>query len=78
MFGKISLGVGIAFALALFALINQSSMLGMTCYHVGEFSMQSACIFPGVYRGAWILAIALIAFGAWRVFRSSNKVRAPQ
>ena len=43
-------------------------MLGMTCHHVGEFLMQSAY----VYRGAWILAIAPVAFGLWRMIRAGR------
>ncbi len=78
MFAKITLGVGIAMAVALFLFINETSLLGMSCYHVGEFSPQSLCLKPGFYRGVWLFALILIGFGAWRVFCANNKVKAPQ
>ena len=78
MFAKITLGVGIAIAVALFLFINETNLLGMSCYHVGQFSPQSLCLKPTFYRGVWLFVLILIAFGAWRVFRAKNKVRAPQ
>lgn len=74
MGAKIMLGLGIGLALYLFIFINQT----LGCYHVGQFAIGSFCFKPAFYRGVWVLAFALIGFGGWRVFRASNKAKAPQ
>lgn len=55
------LGVGIA--VGTLTLIKQVNILGNSCFFVGEMTMQTQCIAPGIYYGALGVAGVLVVLG---------------
>jgi phage shock protein PspC (stress-responsive transcriptional regulator) len=60
-------------AAGLFIFISDTNVFGIHCYHVDSFTLSTACIKPPIYRGAWVLALALMATGLWIEFKSQHK-----
>ena len=71
--GIISMSLGAILAAGLFVFVSNVSMLGVECYYVGKLTPSTACIRPPIYRAAWVLAVILVAWGAWMYSKSQNK-----
>ncbi len=71
--GIVLVAIGAFLAVALFIFISDTSVFGIHCYHTGSLSLSTVCIKPPIYRGAWVLAAALIGSGLWMEFKPPRK-----
>lgn len=56
--------IGILAAVGILGLVHQMSMLGNTCYYIGELNLQTtSCIPPVAYYGALGVAALLVVIG---------------
>ncbi|MFN3225404.1 MAG: hypothetical protein ACE360_04040 [Hyphomicrobiales bacterium] len=70
-FGLLALlfgGCGVVFLL--FG-VQQTSVFGETCYHLGDVSMNTVCLHRELYLGGWVVSIGLLFFGALQMIRSA-------
>ena len=71
--GLVPLALGSLLAAALLIFVNHVNVLGVSCYYVGELAMSSACIKSEYYRGAWVVVVALLGWGLFRLGPGSVK-----
>lgn len=55
--------LGLAIGAATLVFIKNSSLLGIQCFHVGEFLPSTTCFHPAVYYGPLALAVLFIILG---------------
>lgn len=68
---RLSFFIGIAIAVALLVFVNEFTLLGNTCYFIGELDIgnpftgegATPCIKPGFYYLAWLSSAVAIAWG---------------
>lgn len=63
--GIILMALGFILSSILFTFVSSTQLLGIQCYHFGEITLSTNCINPQVYRGAWVLAAAVVGLGGW-------------
>jgi hypothetical protein len=56
----------------LLAFIHKFELFGVSCYYIGSFSPNSACIAPWLYYGAWLAAAAMAAVGVFGPISDSS------
>ncbi len=55
--------LGLIVGVATLVTIKHSSILGIQCFHVGEFLPSTKCFHPGLYYGLLALAALLVILG---------------
>jgi hypothetical protein len=69
--------LALVIAFLLLAFVTPVTFFGVTCYAVGEFSMNAYCLKPPVYWGAWVVAAVLLLLGLRAPTRQPDGTVAP-
>lgn len=68
---------GVVLGVVLLATINETNVLGFSCYHFGTFTMQTFCLKSGVYYGALGVAGAMVVLGLALLIRKNGTAARP-
>ncbi len=55
----------LALGFVLIAFIHKLEFFGASCYYIGSFSLNTTCIQPWLYYGAWLAAVVMAGVGVF-------------
>jgi len=72
MLGRTSLGLGLILVIGALIMFTRGEISGASCYIVGDHEPDSYCFDPTFYKGLWVVAVALVGYGLWGVWKHGH------